>query len=242
MEGRPVKKAALITGGGKRIGSSLAQKLASEGYDIALHYFRSEYGAIETSGKIRSLGRECAMYKGDLRDLNFIQELIRAAFDSFPHLSVLINSASVFRRGSIGETDIKTFDELISVNYRAPFFLIREFAAFCSKGDIINILDTKVALYQNVYAAYIISRTALKELTSMAAVEFAPGIRVNAVCPGIVLPGENESAEYIERLKERNLLKKTGGPEDINSAVMFLLNSGFITGQTIFVDGGENIK
>ncbi len=242
MERTAEKKAALITGGAKRIGAYLAIGLAAEGYDIALHYNTSETEAIETSGKIRLLGRECAMFKGDLRDINFIQELLRAAFDSFPHLSVLINSASLFKRGPIKGTDLKMFDELISVNYRAPFFMIKGFAKFCTGGNIINILDTKVSVYQNVYAAYIISRTALKELTSMAAVEFAPDIRVNGICPGIVLPAEDETQEYVRRLEDRNLLGRSGSPEDIVSSAMFLLKNNFITGQTIFVDGGENIK
>lgn len=240
---RPVeKKAALITGGAKRIGASLALRLAAEGYDIALHYNSSEAEAIDTGGKIRSMGRECAMFKGDLKDVNFIQEMIKAAFDSFPHLSVLINSASLFRRAPIKDTDPGMFDELISVNYRAPFFLTKEFARFCTGGNIINILDTKVSAYQNVYAAYIISRSALKDLTAMAAVEFAPRIRVNGICPGIVLPAENESSGYVERLEGRNLLKRSGSPEDIVSAAVFLLENTFITGQTIFIDGGENIK
>ncbi|HXK49885.1 MAG TPA: SDR family oxidoreductase, partial [Clostridiales bacterium] len=163
-------------------------------------------------------------------------------FDSFPHLSVLINYASLFIRGPIRDTGLKMFDELISVNYKAPFFMIKEFSKFCTGGNIINILDTKVSVSQNVYAAYIISRTALKELTSMAAVEFAPAIRVNGICPGIVMPAENETPEYVERLESRNLLGRSGTPEDIVSTAMFLLKNGFITGQIIFVDGGENIK
>jgi NAD(P)-dependent dehydrogenase (short-subunit alcohol dehydrogenase family) len=236
------KKAALITGGAKRIGASLAVKLAGEGYDIALHYNTSEAEAIETSSAVRAIGRECALFKGNLRDMNFIPELIRAAFDSFPHLSVLINSASVFRRAEIRNTSVQVFDELINVNYRAPFFLIREFAKFCSQGNIINILDTKISRYQNVYAAYIISRTALKELTAMAAVEFAPGIRSNCICPGLILPAESDDIEYVKKLESRNLLNRTGSPDDIGSAVMFILKNGFFTGQTIFVDGGENIK
>lgn len=237
-----MKKAVLITGGAKRIGAFTAIKLAEEGYDIALHYNSSERDAILTRSRVKSLGRECSLYKGDLRDMNFIPELIRAVFDNYPYLSVLINSASVFKRADISDTSVQIFDEMMNVNFKAPFFLIKEFTKFCDEGNIINILDTKTAKYQNVYAAYIISRTALKELTAMAAVEFAPGIRCNGICPGLILPDENDDEEYVKRLESRNLLGRKGGPDNVSSAVMFLLNNSFVTGQTIFVDGGENIK
>ncbi|NOR45817.1 MAG: SDR family oxidoreductase, partial [Candidatus Delongbacteria bacterium] len=150
--------------------------------------------------------------------------------------------ASIFKRASISDTEFELFEELIDVNLKAPFFLIKEFASVCGAGNIINILDTKITTNQNVYAAYILTRKALSELTKIAAVEFAPKIRINGICPGLILPAANESDEYIERLIQKNLLKRKGSPENISSTVKFLLKNDFITGEIIKVDGGENLK
>ncbi|MBU4486006.1 MAG: SDR family oxidoreductase [Candidatus Delongbacteria bacterium] len=236
------RKAALITGGAKRIGAGIAVELAKDGYDIAIHYNTSEAEAIETQNEIKHLGRECSIFKGNLKDLSFINELVMVAFSTFPHLNVLINSASTFKRAEIINTTPHIFDELINVNLRAPFFLIKEFAKFCEEGNIINILDTKTAKYQNVYSAYILSRTALLELTEFAAVEFAPKIRSNGICPGLILPNGNEDEEYVKRLETKIPLGKKGNIFNITETVKFLLNNDFITGEIIYVDGGENLK
>ena len=236
------KKAALITGGARRIGAEIAMGLAAEGYDIAIHYNSSENEAIETQKKVKSSGRECAIFKGDLRDIHFVNELVMVAFSTYPHLNVLVNSASVFRRAEIKDTAVRDFDELMSVNFRAPFFLIKEFARLCSGGNIVNILDTKTARHQNTYTAYSISRTALLELTRFAAVEFAPKIRSNGICPGFILPGAGENEAYTKRLESKIPLGKKGKPGNIVETVKFLLKNDFITGEIIYVDGGENIK
>jgi len=236
------KKAALITGGAKRIGAEIAVSLAAEGYDIAIHYNTSESDAIETQKEIKSLGRECAIFKGDLKDVHFANELVMVAFSTFPHLNVLINSASVFKRAEIKDTNLHDFDEIMSVNFKSPFFMIKEFAKFCKKGSIINILDTKISRHQNAYSAYIISRLALMELTRLAAVEYAPKIRSNGICPGLILPGSSEDEEYIKRLESKIPLGKKGKPGNISQTVKFLLNNDFITGEVIHVDGGENLK
>lgn len=235
------KRAALVTGSGTRLGAKIALELAKDGCDIALHYHSSEEEAFEIQKKIKKTGRECALFKGDLTDMNFVYELVKVAFSTFPHMNILINSASLFKRNEIRDTTPEDFDRLISLNIRAPFFLIKEFAKFCRSGNIINILDTKISMYQNTYSAYIISRRALADLTRLAAVEFAPHIRSNAICPGIILPAEGESAEYVEKLKARNLLGAKGEPSNITRTVKFLLENDYVTGEIINVDGGENI-
>ncbi|MBN2857287.1 MAG: SDR family oxidoreductase [Candidatus Delongbacteria bacterium] len=235
------KRAALVTGSGTRLGAKIALELARDGCDIALHYFSSEDEAFETQRKIKKTGRECALFKGDLTDINFVYELVKVAFSTFPHMNILINSASLFKRLEIRDTTPEIFDQLMSLNVRAPFFLIKEFAKFCRSGNIINILDTKTAMYQNAYSAYIISKRALADLTKLAAVEFAPHIRSNGICPGIIIPAEDESSEYVEKLKARNLLGAKGEPSNITRTVKFILENGHITGEIINIDGGENI-
>ena len=239
--GSTIKRAALITGSGTRLGAKIALELAKDGSDIALHYYSSEEGAFETQRKIRKLGRECSVFKGDLRDINFVHELVKVAFSTFPHLNILVNSASLFKRLEIRETTPEEYDRLMSLNIRAPLFLIKEFAKFCRSGNIINILDAKTAMYQNTYSAYIISKRALADLTKLAAVEFAPDIRSNGICPGIIMPAEGENAEYVEKLKARNLLGEKGDYLKITRTIRFLLENDFVTGEIINVDGGENI-
>lgn len=236
------KRAALVTGGGTRLGAKIALELAREGCDIALHYFSSEDEAFETQRRIKKTGRDCAVFKGDLRDINYVHELVMVAFSTFPHLNILINSASLFKRSEIKDTTPEDFDRLMKLNIRAPFFLIKEFAKFCSSGNIINILDTKVSMFQNTYSAYIISRRALADLTKLAAVEYAPRIRSNGICPGIIMPAESENGEYVEKLKARNLLGSKGEPSNITKSIRFLIDNDFVTGEIIYVDGGENIK
>ncbi|MDA3884399.1 MAG: SDR family oxidoreductase [Candidatus Delongbacteria bacterium] len=236
-----MSKAALITGAAKRIGAEIAIELAKSGYDIALHYNSSEDEALRTQEEILKIGVQCRLFKGDLEDKVYLSELIKAVYSSFPDLNVLVNNASIFERASIPDTDFELFEKLIDVNLKAPYFLIKEFAKVCGSGNIINILDTKITKNQNVYAAYILSRKALSDLTKIAAVEFAPRIRVNGICPGLILPAENESEEYVERLIQKNLVKRKGSPENITSTVKFLLENDFITGEIIKVDGGENL-
>lgn len=236
------KRAALVTGGGTRLGAKIALELAKEGCDIALHYYSSEDEAFETQRKIKKTGRECAVFKGDLTDVGYVYELVKVVFSTFPHMNILINSASLFKRSEIKDTTPEDFDRLMSLNIRAPFFLIKEFAKFCRSGNIINILDTKTSMYQNTYSAYIISRRSLLDLTRLAAVEFAPHIRSNGICPGIIMPAEGESREYVEKLKSRNILGAKGESSSITSTVRFLLENEFITGEIIYVDGGENIN
>lgn len=236
-----MKKAALITGAAKRIGAEIAIELANSGYDIILHYNSSDFEAEKTTNIIQSKGVQCILFKGDLRDNNFLIDLVKKSYASFPHLNVLINNASVFKRASISDTDFELFDELIEVNLKAPFFLIKEFSSVCGSGNIINILDTKITKNQNVYAEYILSRKSLSDLTKMAAVEFAPGIRVNGICPGLILPAENESEKYVERLIQKNLLKRKGSTVNVTSTVKFILENDFLTGEIIKVDGGENL-
>ncbi len=236
------KKAALVTGGAARLGAAISLSLARTGHDIALHYNHSEEDAFETQRKIRKFGVECSVFKGDLSDMIFVNELIRASFSSFPHLNVLINSASVFKRVDIRSVKPYEFDEIMAVNFKAPFFLIKEFARFCNgTGSIINMLDTKCKYYQKEYSIYSLSRKLLQELTIMAATEYAPQIRCNGIAPGLVLPQSNYEDDYKEKLENRSLLPGRGSKEEITRAVNYLLQSSFVTGEIICVDGGESI-
>jgi len=128
------------------------------------------------------------------------------------------------------------------VNALAPLLLSRSFAMGPNAEAIVNFLDTMTFDYDKQHIAYHLSKRMFHALTQMMALEFAPRIRVNAIAPGLVLPPEGKDAAYLERLKNSNPLQRVGSPEGITAAVLFLLRSGFITGQTLFVDGGRHLR
>lgn len=234
-------KTALITGGAKRIGREIVLGLAESGYDIALHYFGSENDARDTESQVRELGRTCKLYKFDLAKENDLPLLINSVTKDFPDLELLINNASLFEKATIEDTEPDMIDRQFSVNFKAPFFLMRDFARRHKKGQIINILDARITQKDFNYSAYSLSKMALAELTKMAAVEFAPGIRVNGVAPGIILPPSNESIEYLDRKSKNVPLQRKGNISEIVNAVIFLTENDYVTGQIIFVDGGEHL-
>jgi NAD(P)-dependent dehydrogenase (short-subunit alcohol dehydrogenase family) len=140
------------------------------------------------------------------------------------------------------ETDSVFFDRHFNANFKAPFFLSRDFARQCDKGHIINILDTKISGILIEYFVYTLTKKALYEFTHMAAKELGPAIRVNGVCPGLILPSAYREKEDFEKMGQRVPLKRTGNTESVVSAIRFLINNTFITGECIFVDGGEHLK
>jgi pteridine reductase len=241
MADSTVRRAALVTGGAIRLGQAIAVSLAAAGYDIALHYHSSTGPAEATAEEIQALGVDCVPFQHDLRDADSLPDFMRRVYARFPRLSVLVNSASGYESGTIQETTPDTFNTQIAVNLRAPFFLMQAFAATVQQGNIINIIDNKIGFNQYHYAAYLLSKKALADLTQMAALEFAPRIRVNGVAPGVVLPAESRPADYIAWRVRGIPLKRQGDPVHITQTIRYLLDNAFVTGQIIVVDGGENI-
>ena len=234
--------AALVTGGARRIGRAVCLALAGMGYDIALHCNRSGVEAEKTADQVRSLGAKCEIFHADLSRREETLALAGQVKKAFPRLSVLVNNASIFRRGPIRETTDSFLDEHLEVNFIAPFLLTRDFAACTEKGMVINLLDTRIAAAGSVYAAYSLSKKLLAEFTRMAALEFAPSIRVNGVAPGLILEPEGEGPEYLERLARKTPLGRPGSVEAVTGAVRWLVENDFVTGQVLFVDGGEGLR
>jgi len=235
------ERAVLVTGGAHRIGRTIALSLAENGWNIALHYHTSQQEAESTAQEIYGKGVLCELFHCDLSCESDVSELIPAVVRVFPGLSLLVNNASLFEKKSIAETDNETLDRIWSVNLKAPVILMRDFARICSRGQIITIID---ALYKHGdyhYAAYFLTKNGLAYATQLAAKEFGPGIRVNAVAPGIILPPDEDSPAFMERNSRLTPLKRKGTPEDIAQAVRFLIEHTFITGHILYVDGGEHL-
>ncbi len=232
---------ALVTGGAKRIGREISLALANQGWRIALHYNTSGPDAEALAGEIQNQGGECELFQADLNDTKAALGLVTECFERCPDCTVLIHNASIFERMPLLETDEALFDRHFNINFKTPFFMTRDFARNCKQGNVINLLDTKITQKFSNYFVYTLTKKALYEFTRMAAKELAPAIRVNGVCPGLILPPPGDDESYIERMQTRVPLKTRGNPGDIASAVIFLLENPFITGDCIFIDGGEHL-
>lgn len=235
------RPAALVTGAATRLGLAFANAMADRGYDIALHYHHSSERAKQQAELIRRRGVRCETFQFDLAN-NDPERLIEQAHHCFPSLQVLINSASAYHAGTVADTEMTLLQKQFAVNFFAPYLLSGRFARLVVRGSIINILDNKIAFQQYQYAAYLMSKKALAEFTKLAAMEFAPGIRVNAIAPGVVLPGENRTSDYIDWRIQGIPLQRQGRVEDLIQAMNYLLDSEFVTGQILFVDGGEGMN
>ncbi|WP_244613312.1 SDR family oxidoreductase [Modicisalibacter radicis] len=236
-----LSKAALVTGGATRIGRFFAIHLARQGYDIALHYHHSDKQASEVAALVRDMGRACECLPCDFREGD-VEALIPRAKAHFPALCLVVNSASAYAAAAIVETSGPLLEEQFAVNLFAPFRLTRSFANEIGEGSIVNILDNKIAFNQPAYAAYLLAKKSLGELTRMAALELAPGIRVNAIAPGVVLPALVRGDDYLAWRRDGIPLARQGELAELGQALDYLLNNRFVTGQTLFVDGGETLK
>lgn len=235
------QKSALVTGGATRLGRYFAEALADAGYDIALHVNRSREEAEEVASGIRAKGRECEILPCDFLSDN-LSDLLKSAKQRFPGLNLLLNSASAYEPAPIASTELAMLETQFRVNMFTPLLLTRYFSEAVQEGQVINIIDNKVAYHQYPYAAYLLSKKSLAEMTRMAALEFAPRIRVNGIAPGVVLPASQRTSDYMEWRIEGIPLKQQGEPANLIRALYYLLDNPFVAGQILFVDGGESIN
>lgn len=238
-----MQNTALITGGAMRIGKALATHLASNGWNIAIHYNKSEAPANGLADSLTQQypGQSFYTFGADLTIDKEIEQLIPNVIKKMGTPSLLINNASVFEPKSLKETTITFFDEQMTVNFKAPFILSRDFAILCKSGNIINFVDTRITTNKSNFAAYTLSKKALWELTRMSAFELGPEIRVNAIAPGLTLAPAEKGEEYLWNLAKHIPMQRPGGLEPILKSLEFILKNDYLTGQLLFCDGGENI-
>lgn len=238
-----MKQTALITGASKRIGKSISEFLAENGWNIIIHFNSSEKPAKELENELKQKypNQDFFSFQANLSNTNDVKSLIPKIIEKSGPFQLLVNNASVFDSGYISETDEELFENQINVNLRAPFFLMQDFVKHCKSGDIINFVDTRVTMNKSNFAAYSLSKKGLWDLTKMAALEFGPEIRVNAIAPGVTLPPPDEDDDYLHKLAEKIPMKKPGGVKPILNSVEYILNNDHLTGQLLFADGGENL-
>lgn len=229
---------ALVTGAAHRLGKAFALTLARQGYDILLHYHQSRDEALQTKAELEAAGSRVTLVQADLTDPEQISTLT-AQIDS---LHVLVNSAAFMPAGNVDQLSIENWDTSLDLNLRAPFLLARHASQKMELGGlIVNITDVGAYKAWSRYPSYTVSKAALESLTRILARGLAPKIRVNAIAPGLVLQSEIVPADEWERLIKRVPLQRAARPEEIASALEFLLMNEYITGQTIVVDGGYSL-
>lgn len=235
------RPAALVTGGAVRIGRMITRTLVGMGYDIALHFHTSTEAAESLAEELDQENVSCRLFAADLSCESQMLALVAKVKEVYPHLSLLVNSASIFEMGSLVETEAEFFDRHFSLNFKAPYFLARDFARCISQGQIINILDQRINSNRGDYFTYSLTKKALADLTRMAAVELGPEIRVNAIAPGFILPPTDPQRCDTKRPLENIPLKKQGTDDTICRSVKYLIENDYVTGQILFTDGGEHL-
>ncbi len=231
---------ALVTGAALRLGRATALALAGEGVDVIVHYRSSAEEAATLCDELRAIGVKAWAIEADFSRPGEAEELIGRCVEEAGRVDILINNAAAFPEGSLPEMTLDELERNMTVNAWAPFVLSRSFASASSTGKIINMLDARG--YDAAHAAYSISKHLFALLTRLAAVEFAPGVSVNGVAPGLVLAPSGSEEGYLEGLCGELPLKRAGSVSDVTAAILYLLKSTFVTGQVIYVDGGRHLR
>lgn len=242
------EKIALITGGGTGIGRAIALILARSGVHIALNFSRSEQDALNTCQEIEALGVRCLTYKADVAQDAEVKSMISYVVAHYGKLDILVNNAGMTHfvdHANLEGMKEEYWDDIMGVNVKGMFFCCRAAAAELrkSRGCIVNITSIAGLTGLGSSIAYAASKAAGISVTKSLARVLAPEVRVNAVAPGIVQTRWVEGKEeHITQLAAGTPLGRVAGPEDIAEVVFSLIaHAGFVTGQTIVVDGGNFI-
>jgi glucose 1-dehydrogenase len=242
-------KTALVTGSSQGIGEAIAFRLAAEGADVVINYHSHPEQANAIIKRIQSLGRKAVSIGANLAEVAECEKLVRESADALGHLDILVNNAGVETRNSFWEVSETDYDLVMNVNAKGVFFTTRLFVQLARQtgrgGTIINVSSVHEELPFPHFAAYGMSKAAVKLLTRDLAIELAPlGIRVNSIAPGAIKTLINakllDNKDQINALLANIPLKRMGTPEDVAGAAAFLASddASYITGTTIFVDGG----
>ena len=239
-------KAALITGGARRVGAAIARRLHAAGASVLIHYRDSENEAAHLTTELNAIrAKSAAKVKAELLAPIAPRALVAAANDAFGRLDLLVNNASSFFPVAVGAIEASHWEELIGSNLRAPLFISQQAAPELAKHDgaIVNIVDIHAERPLKGYPVYSIAKAGLAAMTRSLALELAPRVRVNGVAPGAIAWPEDGQFEPVERARivATTPLGRVGSPADIAQAVHFLACAPYVTGEIIAVDGGRSI-
>lgn len=240
-----IPRTALVTGGARRLGRSMAIALAEAGFDLAIHYATSAAEADETVAAIRAMGRRAVALQADLSAQPAVARLMPAAESALGPIGVLVNNASTFERDEWQDATRDSWDRHIEPNLRAPFVLTQAFARALpptADGVVVNMLDQRVWSLTPHFVSYTLSKAGLWTLTQTLALALAPRIRVNAIGPGPTLPSPRQTPEQFDRQSRSVPLRHATSPEEVARALLAILALPSMTGQMIALDGGQHLQ
>jgi NAD(P)-dependent dehydrogenase (short-subunit alcohol dehydrogenase family) len=244
-------QAALVTGGAVRIGAAIARALHAAGADIVVHHNRSGAAATALAKELSKGRRKAWTVRADLAKPKDRAGLLAAAAKAAGRpITLLVNNASDFPAARLATLGHDAFLAALEVNAWAPFELTRAFAAQLptdGRGAVVNLVDARIADYDWAHVGYWLAKRMLADLTRLCAVEYAPRVTVNAVCPGAVLPpstkamGTKEGKAFLAQMAKHVPLRSTPTPDDIAAAAVHLLAAPHTTGTFVAVDGGRHL-
>lgn len=249
-----ISGAALVTGGGARLGRAMALHLGNLGFDVAVHYASSSDDADQTVTELRNMGRTAEALQADLLDLDAAEALVPRAAEALGQpLTVLINNASIFEYDTLQTATRESWNRHMVSNLQAPFLLTQAFAAQApdvgtdhhgepvASACVVNMIDQRVRKLTPEFMTYTIAKMGLWAFTQTAAQSLAPRIRVNGISPGPTLVGGRQSDEHFAKQRAATVLERGSNPEDMTAALEFILRSPALTGQLLCMDGGQHL-
>ena len=241
-------RVALITGG-RRIGAVVATELARGGADVALVYRSSLAEASETADAVRALGRRAIVLQGDLREPDACERIVDETVDGLGRIDILVNMASVYARKPLDDITLADWDTQLAVDVRAAWLCARAAVPHMRRvhgGRIVNFSDWVARSGRPRYEGYLpyyVAKAGVAALTEALALELAVDqILVNAIAPGPIVAPDGISDEEFAAVERATPLGHWGGEIEVAKAVLALVDSDFITGETIRVDGGRHLK
>ena len=241
------RPAVLVTGSARRLGAAIARGLHAAGFDVALHCHASRAEADALAVDLEALrAGSTVVLQADLAAFDRLPELVAQTVGHFGRLDALVNNASAFFPTPIGQATPDQWDALFNANARAPFFLAQAAAPHlrASRGAIVNLADIHAERPLREHTLYGMSKAALVHMTRALALELAPEVRVNAIAPGAILwPDSGKADAAKQAMLERTPLQRTGTPEEVADAVLWLLRDAtYVTGQVLRLDGGRMLE
>lgn len=231
---------ALVTGAGRRIGRSVALRLASEGADVVVNYRSSASDAAEVVAQIKAMGRRAVAIQADVAKRADVAKMFATIEKEFGRLDILVNNAATFAAVKFEDLTDAQWDDMLDSNLKSQFLCSQAAAPMLRRsgnGRIINF--TSLGAWPS-YTHYCVSKAGVIMLTKCLAKSLAPAITVNAIAPGTI-SFEGDAPELAENFIRLAPLHRTGTAKDIDDAVLFLAQSDFITGQVLVVDGGRSV-
>ncbi|HEY0305133.1 MAG TPA: SDR family NAD(P)-dependent oxidoreductase [Longimicrobiales bacterium] len=235
-------RTALVTGGARRVGKALTIALGRAGASVVVNYNRSADEADQLVVQLEAEGITASAFQADVSISDDIQALVTHIRDRHGQLDILVNSASLFESAPFPEIKEADWRRVLDVNLTGPFLLSQAalpLLRVSGHANIVNIVDLSALQAWPSYAHHSASKAGLLHLTKVMAKALAPDIRVNAIAPGTVLPPDGYDGTAGDGTSDRRLVTPPGSPDDVVNALFYLIESEFVTGQVLVVDGGR---